>query len=77
MTLPPGLGVGAAAAALRDNPRVDYAAPNYIATASGAVPDPQRPRHRSGHARASRGLGAQAVELPALRASAIHDRRGR
>jgi serine protease len=32
--LPPGVGVHAAAAALRTNPRVDYAVPNYLATAS-------------------------------------------
>ena len=34
--LPAGVGVHAAARALRANPRVDYAVPNYIATASGA-----------------------------------------
>jgi serine protease len=32
--LPAGVGVGAAAARLRGNPRVDYALPNYVATAS-------------------------------------------
>ncbi len=32
--LPAGVGVRAAASALRGNPRVEYAAPNYIATAS-------------------------------------------
>jgi serine protease len=35
--LPAGGGVRAAAAALRDNPAVEYAAPNYIATASTDV----------------------------------------
>ncbi|HEY1354999.1 MAG TPA: S8 family serine peptidase [Solirubrobacterales bacterium] len=34
VTLPAGVGVRAAANALRDNPRVDYAEPNYLATAS-------------------------------------------
>ena len=33
----PGSGVREAAAALRQNPRVDYAEPNYIATAIGAA----------------------------------------
>ncbi|HSK50495.1 MAG TPA: S8 family serine peptidase, partial [Solirubrobacterales bacterium] len=32
--LPAGVGVRAAAKALRDNPRVDYATPNFVATAS-------------------------------------------
>jgi serine protease len=34
VALPRGIGVRAAAGALRDNPRVAYAEPNYIATAS-------------------------------------------
>jgi serine protease len=34
--LPPKVGVRAAAAALRRSPRVEYAAPNYLATASAA-----------------------------------------
>lgn len=34
IALPPRVGVRAAAAAARANPRVEYAAPNYIATAS-------------------------------------------
>jgi len=34
VALPRGIGVREAAGALRDNPRVDYAEPNYIATAS-------------------------------------------
>jgi serine protease len=37
--LPPGVEVGEAAAALRANPRVAYAVPNYIATASAFVPN--------------------------------------
>jgi serine protease len=36
LRLPAGVGVGEAARALRRNPRVEYAVPNYIATASGA-----------------------------------------
>jgi serine protease len=36
--LPAGVGVRAATAALRDNPAVQYATPNYIATASADVP---------------------------------------
>ena len=36
--LPAGVGVRAATAALRDNPAVQYAAPNYIATASADEP---------------------------------------
>lgn len=39
--VPRGVGVGATARALSDNARVEYAAPNYIATAS-AVPQPFR-----------------------------------
>jgi serine protease len=38
--LPPGVGVRQAARALRRNPRVAYAAPNYIATASGSPSSP-------------------------------------
>ncbi|HSR94949.1 MAG TPA: S8 family serine peptidase [Solirubrobacterales bacterium] len=38
--LPPGVGVRHAAAALRRNPRVAYAAPDYIATASKASLSP-------------------------------------
>ncbi len=37
LALPPGTGVRAAAAALRANPGVEYAAPNYIATASATA----------------------------------------
>lgn len=39
VALPPGVGVAAAAAALRRSPRVAYAEPNYTATASLFVPD--------------------------------------
>jgi serine protease len=38
--LPEGVGVRAAAAALRSNPNIRYAVPNYIATASGLANDP-------------------------------------
>jgi serine protease len=37
--LPPGVGVRHAAAALRQRPRVAYAAPNYVATASASPPE--------------------------------------
>jgi serine protease len=39
LRLPPGVGVAEAADALRGNPRVAYAVPNYIATASALVPN--------------------------------------
>ena len=60
-----------AAAALRRSPRVAYAAPNYIATASASdaaagLGDPQRPRPDPGPPGPARRLGLQAVELPAL-----------
>ena len=38
LSLPPGVGVRQAATALRRSPRVAYAAPNYIATASAQRP---------------------------------------
>jgi serine protease len=38
LPLPAGVGVREAARALRANPRVEYALPNYIATASGTRP---------------------------------------
>lgn len=38
--LPPSVSVGEAVGALRSNPRVDYAVPNHIATASGVPNDP-------------------------------------
>jgi serine protease len=40
LDLPSGIGVHEAAAALRSNPHVAYAVPNYIATASGVPNDP-------------------------------------
>jgi serine protease len=40
ISLPPRVGVREAVAALNDSPRVEYAAPNYIATASGASDEP-------------------------------------
>jgi serine protease len=38
--LPPGVGVQAAASALRNSPRVEYAVPNYVATASTTPGEP-------------------------------------
>jgi serine protease len=40
VALPPRVGVRAAVAALRDSPRVEYAAPNYVATASATQEEP-------------------------------------
>jgi serine protease len=40
LSLPPGTGVRQTAAALRQNPRVVYAEPNYVATASASPYDP-------------------------------------
>jgi serine protease len=40
VALPPRVGVRAAAAVARTNPRVEYAAPNYIATASETTEEP-------------------------------------
>ncbi|HET8638858.1 MAG TPA: S8 family serine peptidase [Solirubrobacterales bacterium] len=59
--LPPGVGVRAAAAALRDNPRVAYATPNYIASisAAGAAPG-------SGGATAGKGKASAASESEVL-----------
>ena len=48
--LPAGTGVRAAAAALRRNPRVRYAAPNWIATVSAIPDDPGTPPGRRGRA---------------------------
>jgi serine protease len=49
LKLPAGVGVGAATAALRDNPRVDYAVPNYVAVASAGLPnDPGTPPGKRG-----------------------------
>src|SRR6478672_11016630 len=41
VSLPPQTSVREAAAALRANPAVEYAAPNYIATASAAEEEPE------------------------------------
>ncbi len=49
LRLPAGVGVRAAVRALRRNPRVDYAVPNYVATASVAIPnDPGVPPGKAG-----------------------------
>jgi serine protease len=40
MAVPGRIGVREAAAAMRANPRVEYAAPDYIATASGSTEEP-------------------------------------
>jgi serine protease len=57
--LPPGVGVRAAAAALRDNPRVAYATPNYIASISAAdasaAPAPAKRRATGGASVANEG----------------------
>ncbi len=42
VALPPRVGVHEAATALRGGPRVDYAAPNYVATASALPTEPVR-----------------------------------
>ncbi len=72
--LPPGAGVRQAARALRRNPNVVYAEPNYIATASAAptalltTPTTPAASERPREAAAAPGeLGLQAVELPLLR----------
>ncbi|HEV7562099.1 MAG TPA: hypothetical protein VGO24_01225, partial [Solirubrobacterales bacterium] len=43
LPLPAGVAVQRAAAALRSNPRVEYAQPNYIATASAVGPEGEFP----------------------------------
>ncbi len=43
VNLRPGIGVRRAVAALRRNPRIAYATPNYLATASGSSPDASPP----------------------------------
>jgi serine protease len=43
LPLPAGVAVQSAAAALRSNPRVEYAQPNYIATASAVGPEGEFP----------------------------------
>ncbi len=49
LRLPAGVGVRDAARALRRNPRVAYAVPNYVATASAALPnDPGTPPGTAG-----------------------------
>jgi serine protease len=48
VALPPGLGIREAARALRRNPHVAYAVPNYIATASALPDDPGTPPGRAG-----------------------------
>jgi serine protease len=48
VALPRGLGVREAARALRENPRVAYAVPNYVATASDLPDDPGTPPGRAG-----------------------------
>ena len=63
--LPAGVGVRQAARALRRSPRVAYAAPNYIATASGAsgpaarLRDRQRPGASLHAPRARRAAGSR------------------
>jgi serine protease len=55
LALPPGAGVGQTAGSLRRNPRVIYAEPNYVATAStsGEPFDPDDPGALSGGAETS------------------------
>jgi len=48
VALPPGVGVRATAAALRRNPRVAYAEPNYVATASATARSSFLPPNDSG-----------------------------
>ena len=48
LRLPPGVGVREAARALRRNPRIAYAVPNYVATASAFPDDPGTPPGRPG-----------------------------
>jgi serine protease len=62
VTLPPGSGVQRAAAALRANPDVAYAEPNYVATASaastvGALPLPNDPGTLDGASEAAATAG--------------------
>ena len=66
-----GVGVRRAAAALRRNPRVAYAAPNYIATASArrrrsTRTSPTTPARSTARPGPPGGWVAEAVELPAL-----------
>jgi serine protease len=59
LRLPPGAGVRETARALRRNPRVAYAQPNYVATASAAVPFslPNDPGTLGGASEAATGVG--------------------
>jgi serine protease len=60
VALPRGVGVRASAAALRRNPRVAYAEPNYVATASAAPTEfavPDDPGTLGGASEATAGLG--------------------
>lgn len=62
LALPAGTGVRAAAAALRRSPGVDYAEPNYIATASAVLPGtdfvlPNDPGTLGGASEAAASLG--------------------
>jgi serine protease len=67
VALPAGAGVRRAAAALRSNPRVAYAEPNYVATASAADPGfgfvlPDDPGTLGGDAEASTSVGDWALK---------------
>jgi serine protease len=62
ISLPPGAGVRRTAAALRRNPNVAYAEPNYLATASAATPidaaiDPNDPGTLGGASEAAAVVG--------------------
>ncbi|MFN8163415.1 MAG: S8 family serine peptidase [Solirubrobacterales bacterium] len=62
LSLPRGVGVRPTAAALRRNPRVKYAVPNYIATASAVLPglsvlDPNDPGTIEGASEAAAAAG--------------------
>src|SRR4051795_5180570 len=58
--LPPGVGVHAATAALRDNPKVAYATPNYIASISAADAKPESDGSKPGNGKG----GASAASDP-------------
>ena len=65
--LPAGISVRRTASALRDNPRVAYAEPNYIATASGEIADPNfvlpnDPGTLSGASEAAASAGGWAIK---------------
>ena len=61
LRLPAGVSVPAGAAALRDNPRVEYAEPNYVATAS-ALTLPDDPGTLEGQAEAAASPGGWAFK---------------